>query len=263
MTEITTTRTAPAYQADAGPVIPIHPSDVLMNLIVTLLAPMFIGAAGGDIGFARMAAIETVNAYRTRNPADLISIALIIAYGLAALGSLSLSMADNLSLAMTLRLRGNASALTRSAELNRCALEKTREGNATSHHLANEPESRTAATADDDLDEAALLAGVTAVRKLAAETTAQLRAENQAMPIARTEVPAARGPGNQTLWANAMLKEAENLCADLNNLPPEERRQASFRVATLTTTASGLLAAVAAVPLNAAIGPAGMPPVSV
>jgi hypothetical protein len=47
-----------------------------------------------------MAAIGTVNAYRARNHADLIAIAQIIAFGPAALGSLSLSMADDISLSM-------------------------------------------------------------------------------------------------------------------------------------------------------------------
>ena len=87
---------------------------------------MFLTASGGDIGFASMAALETVNSYRVRTLADLIAAAQIVAYGLAALGSLSLSMDDGLSLPMLLRLRGNANACTRSAEHNRRALEKRR-----------------------------------------------------------------------------------------------------------------------------------------
>ena len=97
-----------------------NPSDILMNLIVTLLTPMFLGVTA-DIALARMAATETINAYRAQNLADLIAIAQIIAYGLAALGSLSLSMADDLSLSMTLRLRNNANACSRSAEQSRRA----------------------------------------------------------------------------------------------------------------------------------------------
>ncbi|MGD0108005.1 MAG: hypothetical protein ABSC06_28820, partial [Rhodopila sp.] len=105
---------------------PVHPANILLNLIAILLAPMFLGASGGDIAFARMAAIETVNAYRTRNRADLIAVAQIIAFGLAALGSLSLSMVDDISLSMTLRLRNNANALSRSADQNRRAIRKSR-----------------------------------------------------------------------------------------------------------------------------------------
>jgi hypothetical protein len=100
----------------------LHHCGILINLIVTLLAPMFLGATGGDIGMARMAAEETVRAYCARDHADLIAVAQIIAFGLAALGSLSLSMADDISLSMTLRLRSNANALSRSSEQVRRSL---------------------------------------------------------------------------------------------------------------------------------------------
>lgn len=274
MTETTTTFTEPPSQTVTGPTIPTNPSDILISLIVTLLAPMFLGAAGGDIGFARMAAIETVSAYRARNLADLIAIAQIIGYGLAALGSLSLSMADDLSLSMTLRLRGNANALTRSAERNRRALENTRSDNMTSHHPAIDPESEApAATEAGDENEAAMLAGVTAARKLAAETRAHVPAEAQATqpvptlgsaPIA-TPAPASQvtiEQRNQAQWASAMIKEAEKLSASLNKLPPAERRQASLRVATLTTTASGILAALGGALFSPAIPAPRMPPAS-
>ena len=47
------TTTGPHPQAPLGEELPIHPSDILLNLIVTLLAPMFLCASGGDILFAR------------------------------------------------------------------------------------------------------------------------------------------------------------------------------------------------------------------
>jgi len=101
-----------------------HPTNALLTLIVTLLAPTFLGVTAGDLTLARMAAIQTINDYRARNHADLIAIAQIIACGLAALGSLSQSMDDDISLSMTLRLRGNAVALNRSAEQNRRVLQQ-------------------------------------------------------------------------------------------------------------------------------------------
>ena len=115
MTETTTTIEP---QAAAS----IHPADILLQFIVTLLAPMFLTASCGDIGFARLAATHTIEAYRARNPADLVAVAQILAFGLAALGSLSMSMADGISMSMTLRLRGNANACNRSAQQNRGAL---------------------------------------------------------------------------------------------------------------------------------------------
>ncbi|MDR3533150.1 MAG: hypothetical protein P4L90_21655, partial [Rhodopila sp.] len=91
------TETTISTEVTTGSDLPLHPSDILSNLIVAFLAPMFLGVSAGDIGFARLAAIETVNAYQARNQADLVAIAQIIGFGLAALGSLSLSMADNIS----------------------------------------------------------------------------------------------------------------------------------------------------------------------
>src|ERR1700722_16914447 len=99
-----------------------HPGDILLTLIVALLAPMFLTVSGSDINLARLAALETVNAYRARSHTDLITIAHIVGCGLVALGSLGLSMTDGLSLSMVLRLRGNAVALNRVADQNRRTL---------------------------------------------------------------------------------------------------------------------------------------------
>ena len=96
-----------------------------MHLVVTFLTPAFLSVSGGDIGYARAAAVETVRSYRGRNQGDCLSVAQIIAFGLATLSSLSLSMEDNLSLSMTLRLRSNATWLNRAAESSRRALHQS------------------------------------------------------------------------------------------------------------------------------------------
>jgi hypothetical protein len=103
-------------------------TDVLIALLVTFLTPLFL-TAGGDVSLARAAAYETITAYRTRNAMDLFAVVQIIGFGMAALGSLSLSMGDGLSMSMILRLRGNAAALNRAAEQNRRALEASRHRN--------------------------------------------------------------------------------------------------------------------------------------
>ena len=105
-----------------SPATPRHPADVFIHLIITYLTPMFLATAGGDILHARIAATESVNAYTARNPVDLLSIAQITAFGLAILDSLSRSMAENLPIALVLRLRGNAASLGRLAERCRRAL---------------------------------------------------------------------------------------------------------------------------------------------
>jgi hypothetical protein len=100
---------------------PAAPSDILLTLIGILLAPVFLAVTNGDLTLARLAALHSINDYRARNQADLIAVAQIVGFGLAALGSLSLSLADDISLSMTLRLRGNAVACNRAAEQNRKA----------------------------------------------------------------------------------------------------------------------------------------------
>jgi hypothetical protein len=219
----------------------IHEADGLMHLIITFLAPMFLGVSGGDIKFARTAAMQTVRSYQARNQADLIAIAQIVAYGLAALGSLSLSMGDDISVSMALRLRGNANALNRSAEHNRRAL---REG----RHDAGLPRmdgAKVTAAADqiDHVSEADALAGLAETQRLAAEQ--QSRPQNTPLAAATTNTPF--GPAMtterdiQAMWANAMTDVAAEFTADLQTLPPQERKLATMRIRALSTTAHTLL----------------------
>jgi hypothetical protein len=65
----TTTRETP--QPDRS----LATSDFLLTLVVTLLAPVFLGVTAGDIGLARLATLETINDYRARNNADLMAVA--------------------------------------------------------------------------------------------------------------------------------------------------------------------------------------------
>jgi hypothetical protein len=253
----------------------IHPVDILMSFIVAFLAPMFLSASGGDIGFARMAAIETITAYRARSPADLIAIAQLIGCGLAALGSLSLSMADNLSLSMTLRLRGNAVSLNRAAEQNRRALRA-----AESADLPADTDSGAQPAfqphPDDARFEAEVLASVAAAQQATAAAQVRLQTAKPApipatpqktaltatvpttpavaipaitTPTAPAIAPTARTPiastvtdeQRQAMWATAMADVAGEFTTGLHNLPPEERRLASRRAAALSSCAQQLL----------------------
>jgi hypothetical protein len=100
---------------------PHHP-DVFMQLIAAALTPIFRTATDGDPVRAQAAAIETINAYVPSYPSDFLPIAQIIAFGLATLSSISLSMAENMPIPLILRLRGNAASLTRGSEQCRRAL---------------------------------------------------------------------------------------------------------------------------------------------
>jgi hypothetical protein len=243
MTETTTTEPAP--QPAPGAEIPLHPSDILMHLIVTFLMPMFISATGGDIYFARMAALETVNAYRIRSQADLIAIAQIIAFGLAALGSLSLSMADDLSLSMMLRLRGNANALNRSAEQNRRAI-RQRHSDTPAPYQADNTGNSEAPPAPDQIEyEAEIIANLATTRQSVAKILAELPHAKPCAIEAPTAIampaPLPTEQQLQAMWAAAMTDVAEEYSSSLPHLPRAERVAASNRAALLSTCARDLL----------------------
>ncbi|WP_428536112.1 hypothetical protein [Rhodopila sp.] len=107
---------APTEAADEP--LGFDPADILLNLVVSLLVPLFITAAGGELYFARMAALATIG----RTQADLLTIVQIISFSLGAADSVCRSMADDLPLPMVLRLRGNANSTARTAERNRLVL---------------------------------------------------------------------------------------------------------------------------------------------
>jgi hypothetical protein len=224
---------------------PVNRSAILLNLIVTLLAPMFLGLTAGDIGLARMAALETVNAYRARDHADLIAIGQIIGFGVAALTSLSLSMAGDISPSMVLRLRGNANACNRSAEQNRRALSKSQAGDLPPHRPA---EPTTQFAPDGFLSP-------TAAEQLQAESHARLEPTSEQVPS--PTVAAVRTPEekrNQEMWAIAMAKESSDITASIPNLPHAEREAATLRAAMLSSTAYNLIHGTPAAPLQTHAG---------
>jgi hypothetical protein len=198
-----------------------HPANVLMALIVTLLAPTFLGVTGGDVTLARMAAIHTINDYRARNHADLIAIAQIIAFGLAALGSLSLSMDDGISLSMTLRLRGNAVALNRSAEQNRRVLQQPIRDNPTQYYAepTAEPAAEPKAEHDDPPQE---FLSPAAAQFMAEEAEARLRTPPEQI---RTTTPATADERHQQMSAIARVNEPP--ASPISRQPPEPPRSAA------------------------------------
>jgi hypothetical protein len=227
---------------------PHHPTNALMSLIVTLLLPTFLGVTAGDIALARMAAIETINDYRARNNADLIAIAQIIACGLASLGSLSLSMDEEISLSMTLRLRNSAVALNRSAEQNRRVLNQPLRDNPTPYHLEMPPDPEiTTAEMDDDpgIARTEALLSAAAAQELAAESEARLQDPRQiAGQTMAQNTPATTDRRHQEICAIAMVKEASEITAGILRLPPAERPAAALRAAALGSAANQLLTGV-------------------
>jgi hypothetical protein len=93
-----------------------HPSDLLMDFVVSLLTPFLLIGSITDPALARRAAAETIAAYQESGQNHPINIAQIAAFALTSLDSLRLSLQEDLSLSMKLKLRGNANALNRSAQ---------------------------------------------------------------------------------------------------------------------------------------------------
>lgn len=261
MTQTTTT----AEPATAPPPY-LHPADLLLNLIATLLAPMFLCVTGGDVSLARMAALETVSAYRARDLTDLISIAQIIGCGLAALASLSRSMEDDLSLSMILRLRGNACALNRSAEQNRRAIRENQTADPVPHRAAAmaAPEPPSAIEQHPATTRPNAFMNDEAAKMLADEASARLlRRAEQTVDRAPDPAPSSKqapspnpAPSSkpipataqtvsekrhQEMWAIAMASEASEITASIPGLPPTERNAASIRAGMLSSTANQLL----------------------
>jgi type IV secretory pathway VirB2 component (pilin) len=204
-------------------------TDILTQIVVALLAPMFFATTEGNLAQARTAALETITAYRIQNHASLLAVAKIIAFGLTTLSSLSLSMDEDLTIPLILRLRANANALDRSADRNQRALEQ----------------SRTAAAPASQFDEATVLANVAEAKARAAAAQAQLRhpapqapAHQQATPAATPTTPEQQ---HRAMWANAMANVASELAADMARLPPAQRAEAKLRANALSTTANDLL----------------------
>jgi hypothetical protein len=228
---------------------PLRPADVFMHLIVAFLAPMFLAVSGGDLHHARLAAIETVNTYRSRDPMDLLSIAQIVAFGLTTLSSLSLSLAEDLSLSMMLRLRGNATALNRATEKCRKALREAGPAGLLPQHLPD-PD----AGGEEYLNEETVLANLSRAEHRIAEREAPAAAPQPPAPApagiaapATAPQPPAATPAeaaerqHRTAWAAGMILVAREVTANLESLSPTQRQAATIQAAAMTEAANDLM----------------------
>lgn len=130
-----------------------HPEiDVIIATLAALLAPMFIVAAKGDARLAKVAAIKTVNNYLPRHQGDLIIAAQVVAFGIASLASLSLSMQADLAPNMVTRLRANANGCSRSAERNLTALRQMQDAEAMAEPPVEPPQAAPAPASKTEQD---------------------------------------------------------------------------------------------------------------
>jgi len=224
----------------------------LVNLILALLTPMFLWSTAGDIRLAHVAAAQTLNEYRIANRLSLFTVAKIIAFDIATLSSLSLSMYEDVSMLLALRLRGNANSLDRSAERNRRRLEL-------------EQASRSGAT---DETEDSVEAAIAEAQRMVNEANARIRAaaraaeaQPDAEPAAEAAAPASVPPTavapaartsaqqRQAGWARAMTSVAEEFTDGLKDLPPAERWKEMARIEALSMAAADLASGTALPPV--------------
>ncbi len=218
-------------------------SNNLANLILALLAPMFLWSTAGDIRLAYSAAAETVNEFRIANRLSLFTVAKIIAFDIATLSSLSLSMYEETTALLALRLRGNANSLDRSAERSRRRLEQENRPGA----------GHTEQSLEASVAEAQLMVREAKARVQAATAACETQPAPGPAPVPASGAPAARTSteARQAAWADAMTAVAEEFSAGLQNLPPDERWKEMARIKALTTAAADLSSGAAPPPCPA------------
>jgi hypothetical protein len=245
---------------------------ILMNLIVALLTPMIVTATGGDRAQAKETAIQTINAYAARNPAELLLVGQSIALGIAMLSSVSLSMAENIPISLILRLRANAVSLHRAAERCRRALpqpdpdysapapevplsdaelaeeQRAIAGIAQSRrHVADFQASFAKPQSTPETPRATMQAAMAAlaaeserrIAQAAAEADAAMKANGAPIPP-KGSAPMTEDDYFRAAWSAAMTDVAQEMQAEMANLPPAERRLNAQRVIALNAAAANL-----------------------
>ena len=196
----------------------------LMDFIIAFLAPLLTAGSVTDGHFARLAAQEAIDAYKARGQNELVTIAQIVAFALAALDTLRLSMPAELSLSMKLKLRGNANALNRAARDNTRTLEKTR---------------RATLPWQASLAEQAAMAGWEA--EAAPSGRPEIQPEiTQATPAPAPVAATSAQHQNQLHWAGAMKAVAARLQASAAIVAPAQRKANILWIEALTGVASDL-----------------------
>ncbi len=199
------------------------PADVLLDVLIALLAPLFLTAANNDLAFARLAAAATIDDYRVQTRTDLINIAQIVAFGLTALASLSQSMEQTISLPLALRLRGSANSCRRSADQTRRALKENQPEPTPAPPPPRQPEPM------PPPDTAELASKIIETEKRTAEH------------LASYAEPTVQDSHAQAAWAAGMARIAAETVADLESLPPQERHSARIWAEALNACANDLM----------------------
>ncbi len=213
-----------------------QPGNLLLEFIITLLTPMFLAVAGGNLAHARAAAAETLGSFRTETRYDLITVTKIIAFGLATISSLSRSMDDDVSLNQILRLRSNANATDRSEHRNRQALGQSPLGQSPPRQSqARQPADR---PPEMGLETANLVAAAQQMQHQTAETLAAFSHPVATAPTPPQPTGSTAENHYAATWAASAAQIAAETAASLDGLPPDERRGAAIWVGVLNDLAN-------------------------
>jgi hypothetical protein len=105
---------------------PVAFTPAFLDKVLTFLAPLFVAAAGGDMGTARQTVRATLASYHTRNDNELRLAALVVAFGFGALDALGKAADRALSLDQVMDLRDNATALSQAGDRAQTMLDTLR-----------------------------------------------------------------------------------------------------------------------------------------
>jgi len=214
------------------------PASPLMMFVLAALSSMM--APTLDLQLARLAAREAIDACRAQGQHELVTIGQIVGFAVAALDTLRLSMPEDLSLSMKLRLRGNANGLNQSSCSCARILEKARlcerTGVATVRPRPVADDERQSAPASGPAPQG--VDGEPAPAMTVANIAATTVANTSAMTIGNTSsttmanrpvmtVDDTAAPAQAALtgvdWADAMQSVAATLQADAMTASPKQR----------------------------------------
>jgi hypothetical protein len=209
----------------------LSPVAMAREQVLLCLSPFFLAAACGNPVKARAAAEAMLDGFATQSTEEWQLAAQITAFGFAALESLRASADKDLPVNITLRLRGNANAMNRSATQCRKTLDtlrKARTAPAAAAQAAN-PTSQNPASQNPNPAEAAkpqTIAGIDTALVEAAILQAREKVAEAAAFI-RNPKGMRQGPGGVPYAQSQHIPTGKRQAALLKRAARDARRQAA------------------------------------
>lgn len=274
MIDIAEINTPKATTVDQTPSNAANPAEtpidtLLLEIAYALLAPLFLEAAGGNVAFARNAAFGMIASYRATCAADLLCVVQIIAYALASLRTVMLTVAEDVPVTVVIRAINSAQRLARVEEQCRksrqeyygrdkpardeppipTAADLMREMAARRPPPANAPRSNAVPPGDPAASRQPAPPSSQAWEPFLHSPTMppqlgglMLRIEKQGLqPVSK---PGPGGPvqsGWRKVWGDSAARVACQFLSDIESLPPQQRKETLKQARTLQYVAQELL----------------------